>query len=97
MVETERVQVVIPGYTMSMKTAISIPDETFRRVEARVAELGLSRSEFYATAAEKYLDELDRSALTHDIDDAIGRGATEDVAERSGRRRLAELTEGDQW
>lgn len=79
-----------------MKTAISVPDDTFARVEKRVAQLGLSRSEFYATAAEKYLDELDSSALTADIDRAIARGATDDRVV-DGLRRLAELTAGDEW
>ncbi|MEQ1737576.1 MAG: CopG family transcriptional regulator [Rhodoglobus sp.] len=80
-----------------MKTAISVPDETFRRVEARVAALGLSRSQFYATAAEKYLDELERTGLTHDIDDAIERGAVSDSVGEVGRRQLAELTADDEW
>jgi predicted DNA-binding protein len=79
-----------------MKTAISVPDDTFARVENRVAQLGLSRSEFYATAAEKYLDELDASALTADIDRAIARGATDDRVV-DGLQRLAELTAGDEW
>ncbi len=79
-----------------MKTAISVPDDTFARVEKRVAQLGLSRSEFYATAAEKYLDALDASALTADIDRAIARGATDDRV-ANGLQRLAELTAGDEW
>jgi len=29
-----------------MKTAISVPDETFDQAERRAAELGMSRSEF---------------------------------------------------
>lgn len=79
-----------------MKTAISVPDDTFARVENRVAQLGLSRSEFYATAAEKYLDELDAASLTADIDRAISRGATDDRV-INGLQRLAELTAGDEW
>lgn len=80
-----------------MKTAISVPDDTFRRVEARVEALGLSRSQFYATAAERYLDELDRTGLTGDIDAAIERGAVGDSIGEIGRRQLAELTADDEW
>ena len=42
-----------------MKTAISLPNETFERVSRRASDLGMSRSEFFARAAQRYLDELD--------------------------------------
>jgi predicted DNA-binding protein len=56
-----------------MKTAISVPDETFERVSRRAAALGMSRSELFARAAERYLDELDAASLTGHIDDALKR------------------------
>jgi len=62
---------VIPGDTFLMKTAISLPDETFARVSRRAKELGMSRSEFFARAAAKYLDELDARALTARMDAAL--------------------------
>ena len=43
------------GYTRSMKTAISIPDDLFREVEACSRRLKLSRSRLFATAAREYL------------------------------------------
>ncbi|OIN80476.1 ribbon-helix-helix domain-containing protein [Mycobacterium malmoense] len=54
-----------------MKTAISLPDETFDRVSRRAADLGMSRSEFFARAAEHYLDELDARSLSRQIDSAL--------------------------
>lgn len=78
-----------------MKTAISVPDETFRRVEKRAAELGMNRSEFYATAAERFLGETDDQALTQHIDEAIARGAEESAG--TGLSRLADLTADDEW
>jgi metal-responsive CopG/Arc/MetJ family transcriptional regulator len=45
-----------------MKTAISLPDGTFRRVDRAAKRLGLSRSELFARAAESWLD-------THEDDD----------------------------
>ena len=54
-----------------MKTAISVPDETFERATRRARELGMSRSEFFATAAVRYLAELDRASLTGRIDEAF--------------------------
>lgn len=54
-----------------MKTAISLPDETFDRASRRARDLGMSRSEFFTRAAQRYLDELDSQSLTGQIDDAL--------------------------
>lgn len=62
---------VIPGYTLIMKTAISVPDETFDRASRRAKDLGLSRSEFFVRAANSYLDELDAHTVTRQIDEAL--------------------------
>lgn len=85
--------VVIPGYTPGVKTAISLPDATFERVTRRARELGLSRSELFARAAERYLDELDKASLRTRIDEALQPGAPDDSATAAiaaGRRRLVE-------
>ena len=60
-----------------MKTAISVPDETFARVDRAAARLGVSRSEFYARAAERWLAELDAPSITAEIDAALA-GVTPD-------------------
>lgn len=54
-----------------MKTAISMPDETFDRVSRRASDLGMSRSEFFTRAAQRYLEELDDASLTDQIDAAL--------------------------
>jgi metal-responsive CopG/Arc/MetJ family transcriptional regulator len=54
-----------------MKTAISLPDETFERVEAAAKQLGVSRSEFFARAAERWLSDLDDRETTDAINQAI--------------------------
>jgi metal-responsive CopG/Arc/MetJ family transcriptional regulator len=38
-----------------MKTAISIPDDLFESAEELAQQLGVSRSELYATAVAEYL------------------------------------------
>jgi metal-responsive CopG/Arc/MetJ family transcriptional regulator len=43
------------SYTLVMKTAISIPDDLFRAVEACSRRLKLSRSRLFASAAREYL------------------------------------------
>lgn len=54
-----------------MKTAISLPDDTFRRVDRAAKRLGVSRSEFFARAAESWLDALEEDATTEAINRAI--------------------------
>jgi len=54
-----------------MKTAISLPDDTFRRVEDAAKRLGVSRSEFFARAAERWLDALQDDDTTAAINLAI--------------------------
>ncbi|MGH2872559.1 MAG: ribbon-helix-helix protein, CopG family [Solirubrobacteraceae bacterium] len=62
-----------------MKTAISLPDETFARVERAAKRLGVSRSEFFARAAQRWLDDLDDDQTTDAINRALA-GATQNTA-----------------
>ena len=82
-----------------MKTAISLPDETFDRASQRAAELGMSRSEFFARAAQHYLDELDAESTTRQIDLALQTlvhpdESSEDAVD-AGRRTLGDSD--DEW
>ncbi|GIH69839.1 hypothetical protein [Sphaerimonospora thailandensis] len=82
-----------------MKTAISVPDVTYAKVERCVALLGISRSEFYTTAAQRYLEHLESRELTRQIDEALDLANDDDsaaAAVAAGRRRLA-LDEEDGW
>ena len=80
-----------------MKTAISLPDETFEQASRRAADLGMSRSEFFARAAQRYLPELDAESLTSQIDSALelldGPDAAAADAVAVGRRVLAGVDE----
>lgn len=82
-----------------MKTAISLPDETFDRVSRRASDLGMSRSEFFTRAAERYLDELDAESLTGQINGALerlrGTDEAEDAAMSVGHRVLDAVD--DEW
>lgn len=81
-----------------MKTAISLPDDTFDRASRRAKALGMSRSEFFARAAVNYLDELDARSLTTRMDAALHViGETDestDLAVNAGRRVLGD---SDEW
>jgi metal-responsive CopG/Arc/MetJ family transcriptional regulator len=54
-----------------MKTAISLPDDTFHRVDQAARQLGLSRSEFFARAAESWLAALEDADTTEAINRAL--------------------------
>ena len=80
-----------------MKTAISVPDEVFNRVGRQADEMGISRSEFFARAARKYLDELAAESVTDQINEALEKAGADDsnaVAAAVGRSRLSA---GDDW
>ncbi|CAM4222800.1 CopG family transcriptional regulator [Kibdelosporangium persicum] len=81
-----------------MKTAISVPDETFAQVEQRAKRLGVTRSEFYARAARFYLEHLEQQSLTNEINEALDLIGDDDsgaAAAGAGRRHLAGAD--DEW
>jgi metal-responsive CopG/Arc/MetJ family transcriptional regulator len=80
-----------------VKTAISVPDDTFEQATRKAAELGISRSEFFARAARRYLDELASRSLTQQVNDALHATGNDDsaaVAAQAGRNLLAA---GEDW
>jgi antitoxin MazE6 len=82
---------VIPGYTEGMKTAISLPDDTYEQATRQAQALGISRSEFFARAARSYLDQLASRSLTQQIDEALRTGDDDSnaAAAAAGRSYLA--------
>jgi metal-responsive CopG/Arc/MetJ family transcriptional regulator len=54
-----------------VKTAISLTDRTFQRVDDAAKRLGVSRSEFFARAAERWLDALEDDGTTEAINRAL--------------------------
>lgn len=88
---TERV--LGTGYTLSMKTAVSIPDEVFEKVERLARRAGRSRSEVFSAALAEYVarhapdevtDAMDRVCAAIDgQEDAFVGAAARRVLERS--------------
>ncbi len=60
------------SYTMSMKTAISLPDNVFREADALAKRLGLSRSQLYATALAEYLARRNAEQVSARLDLVYG-------------------------
>lgn len=89
---------VIPSYTQAVKTAISLPDELADRIEVATARHGLSRSRFFALAAEHYLATLSSADLGAAIDravDLIGPELDEEAVDVRAAS-LALLRQGDE-
>ncbi|MEP6817461.1 MAG: hypothetical protein ABI873_18125 [Marmoricola sp.] len=81
-----------------MKTAISVPDDTFDRASRRAKDLGMSRSEFFARAADSYLDELDARSVTEQIDVALDQiGTPEEFAAAVGAGHRFLFEHDDEW
>lgn len=51
-----------------MKTAVSVPDDTFRRADVAAHRLGVSRSELYVRALEAYLGPPTDEEVTAQLD-----------------------------
>ena len=94
--ETRLAPRVLPSYTRNVKTAISVPDDTFDEATKQASELGISRSEFFTRAARRYLEELASHSLTEQVNEAlqaVGNDDSADAAVAAGHKVLAE----DDW
>jgi len=78
-----------------MKTAISVPDDVFRRAEAAARKLGMSRSELYSRAVQTFLEQHEQGDVTAALDALYGEvdGALEPAFSRAQARSL----EPDAW
>ena len=70
----------VRGYTFGMKTAVSIPDDLFRRADELAERLGKSRSEIYREALADYVERRDLAAVTS----ALNEIADEMAADQTG-------------
>jgi hypothetical protein len=60
------------GYTMNMKTAISIPDSLFEEADRLAKRRGWSRSELYANAVTAYVNSERFSGVREKLDSVYG-------------------------
>ncbi len=81
----------VPGYTLGMKTAVSIPDDLFHRADALADRLGKSRSEVYREALADYVARRDTAAVTKALDEVADELAAEQrsFAAQAARRTLS--------
>jgi hypothetical protein len=82
------------GYTPGMKTAVSIPDEVFEKVERLARRAGRSRSEVFSAALKEYVARHAPDEVTETMDrvcEALGDQSDAFVA--AAGRRVLENTE----
>jgi hypothetical protein len=77
-----------------MKTAISIPDDVFRRAERLAKKRKMSRSQLYTAALVRMLDAVPDEAITRAYDDAFDDGGKDDFITASARARFVALARG---
>ena len=80
-----------------MKTAISVPDDTFDQATKQAAELGISRSEFFTRAARRYLEERASRSLTEQVNDALHAAGSDDSAAAAAAAGRTLLAAGNDW
>lgn len=80
-----------------MKTAISLPDHLAARVDASARRHGMTRSEFYRRAAERYAAELDQHDLTARIDAAVAAAGQPSADTRPFITHAGEIVTRDEW
>jgi hypothetical protein len=82
-------------YTQQMKTAISLPDDLFRRAEVAARKLKMSRSQLYANAISEFLERRRSSKITERLNKVYSKEPSElDPALHSAQVRSLEK---DNW
>jgi hypothetical protein len=82
------------GYTFGMKTAVSIPDEVFEKVERLARRAGRSRSEVFSAALKEYVARHAPDEVTEAMDQVCAEiGDQGDTFMAAAARRILEKTE----
>lgn len=62
-----------PGYTLGMKTAVSLPDDVFADADRLARRLKTSRSRVYSDAVREYVARHDPDEVTATLDAVVGK------------------------
>src|SRR2546428_7525090 len=85
---------VAAGYTIGMKTAISLPDDLFEEAERLARRLKKSRSRVYREAVREYLARHDPDQVTAALDEVVAKlQSTRDRFTALAARRALERVE----
>ena len=81
------------GYILGMKTAVSIPDDVFERVERLARTAGRSRSDVVSAALKEYLARHAPDEITEALNRAYGDDDDDLAFVNAAARRVLEQTE----
>ncbi len=56
-----------------MKTAISVPNDVFERIERYAKKKKISRSQIFSKAAEEYLDKREKEEITANLNEVYSK------------------------
>jgi len=78
------------GYTLGMKTAVSIPNELFDMAERLARRTRKSRSRLFSDALREYVARRSPDKITEAMDEALAEigGSTDPFVAAASRRRL---------
>jgi hypothetical protein len=81
------------GYTRSMKTAVSIPDNVFEEAERLANELQTSRSQLYSRALQEFVARHAPDRLTEAMNRVVDEVGSEidEFSQRASRRVLEQV------
>jgi predicted transcriptional regulator len=80
----------VPSYTLSMKTAVSLPEDVFAGAERLAKRLKKSRSRLYSDAIAEYLARHDPDAVTEKLNEVLTDEEGIDPFVDAATRRLLE-------
>ncbi len=84
---------VLQGYTLGLKTAISVPDDVFKEAEELARRLKKSRSELYSLALAEYIVRHSPERATKALDRVCSDLGQEDEFPVAAARRILESSE----
>jgi metal-responsive CopG/Arc/MetJ family transcriptional regulator len=70
---------ITSGYTLYMKTAISISDKLFQEIEEVAKKRKCSRSEVFAVATKEYLERVKSKAMLDTLDEVYSQTDSSEV------------------
>ncbi len=80
-----------------MKTAISIPDDEFRKAEKLAARLGMSRSELYRSALAEFMSKHSEEAVTERLNELYKDKGEESSVSEILLKMQAESIPEEEW
>ena len=79
---------------MSVKTAVSLPDDLYVRAEQAAQQLGVNRSQLYARALTQYLQDIGPDPVTDRLNELAAEQAKERKAPESSAAARSMIDSG---